>query len=378
MNCNSYLMNKPRGHRACLLPAAVAVALLFSTGCVKRVMSSRWFGLFRTPASRSAPAKARPTYQAAKGPALHSRLLPDDVLRQAFTRQASGAFDPATDDRRVQLLTTRLRLDPQDVGARLELAGIYEYYRMHDEAFDQYSRSLNLLVQAERPAARERLETAATGLARCARATARTAHVAPLLAALLRKHEGLAEVWKELGLLHDDAGNLEAAEAAFREALARSPRNERLHNHLGYTLLRQNRLEEAEGRLRRALELNPKLGAARNNLGTVLARRGDIDGARRQFLEAAAGQNDSVATAHNNLAVVLMEMGDYEQGREELVKALKARNYFPPAIENFKLVQEILRGRADLATAGGSMPLDRVRPPAALASGRFGFSAAKH
>jgi Flp pilus assembly protein TadD len=80
----------------------------------------------------------------------------------------------------------------------------------------------------------------------------------------------------------------------------------------------------------------------RNNLGVALARLGDLQSALKEFESAA-----DPATAHNNLAVVLLEAGQYEQSRDELVKALQIRNSFAPALENFKLVQERIRGQAD-------------------------------
>ncbi len=322
-----------------LATAALLAAVLGWSGCTRRVVASHWFGVFRP----GPPVRGRPAHPPRES------LPPDQSLRQVFAQQAEGAFNPATDDRRVQLLSTRLRLDPQDVAARLELAAIFERYRLYEDALDHYNRALNLAPSS----------AAAAGLARAARAAGRGSEVLPLLTAFLKNSpEETAEVWNELGIIHDQAGDRAAAERAFRQAIAQNPGSDRLHNNLGYNLLLQNLLEGAEAAFRHALQLNPASIAARNNLGITLARRGDIDGARREFLAAGGA-----AAAHNNLAVVLMEMGDYEQSRAELVGALQARNYFAPAIENFKLVQELLRQRADLPTAAGSLPLSIVRVP---------------
>ncbi len=386
MNCNSRpvktinerLTHDTSNARNLLAAAVLVAALVFSTGCVKRVVSSRWFGLRPGPVSQNIQRNANARTHAAKATPAPARPSPDDSLRQVFALQARGAFNPVTDDRRVQLLNTRLRLDPQDVAARLDLAAIYERYGLYEEALEQYTRALNLAGPAQDAAAgvsqppdaaavgQRRAEAATAGLARTARAAGHSAEAIPVLAAFLKKSPGAAEVWDELGVLYDEAENRVDAERAFRRAVSLQPRSDRLHNNLGYNLLLQNQLDAAEAEFRRVLQLNPNSAPARNNLGMTLARRGDLDGARRQFL--ATGD---AATAHNNLGVVLMEIGEYEQGRQELVKALQARPYFAPAIENFKLVQELLRGRAEIATAGGSLPLGTVRLPAALA-----FSAA--
>ncbi len=325
MNYSSLLWRNKR------LIAAIGILLVAAPGCSRRIVSTRWFGIFKT----------RPN-QAAKAPHLPSPApkTPDDSLRQLFAQQARGAFNPATDDRRVQMLNARLKLDPQDATARLDLAAIYERYKLYDEALEQYTRALNLQAS----------EQAATGLARVARAGGHGADANGVLAAFVKSPAGRdsAEAWNSLGVLHDDSGERDSAERAFRRAIELQPQSDRLHNNLGYNLLLQDRLADAEAAFRRALELQPQSAAARNNLATVLARRGQLDAARREFLIAAAGNPASVAVAYNNLAVVLMEMGEYEQSRAELVRALQARNYYAPAIENFKLVQELIRKRAEL------------------------------
>jgi hypothetical protein len=49
--------------------------------------------------------------------------------------------------------------------------------------------------------------------------------------------------------------------------------------------------------------------------------------------------------------VALYEAGQFEQSRDELIKALTIRQYFAPALENFKLVQERMRERAEKVPA---------------------------
>lgn len=266
-------------------------------------------------------------------------------MRTVFQQQTQGAFDPLTDDRRLQALQARLRLDPQDVAARLELAGVYENYRFYDDGLEQYTETLRLARSA--PAANGPLaEQAVLGLGRCAQASGRTRQAIPLLESSLKEWPS-AGSWDELGLLYDELGDLTGGESAFREAVARDGKSGRLHNNLGYNLLLQNKAEAAESEFRRALELNPKSATARNNLGVVLARGGNLQGALEQFQLAA-----DAASAHNNLAVVLLEMGQYEQSREELVKALAIRPYFAPALANFKLVQVRIRERVGTAERG--------------------------
>jgi Flp pilus assembly protein TadD len=274
---------------------------------------------------------------------------PDAALRAIFQQQTKGAFNPLTDDRRFQALQFRLKLNPQDVATRLELAGVYENYHLYEEGLEQYTESLRLARSAPGDNA-PLAEKAVMGLRRCAQASGRTREAIPLLEDFLKQSPS-ASSWNELGLLHDAAGDLQSGETAFREALALDARSDRMHNNLGYNLLLQGKTDGAEDEFRRALAVNPKSATSRNNLGVLLARRGDLQGALEQFQFTA-----DAATAHNNLAVVLLESGQYEQSRDELVKALAIRHYFAPALANFKLVQERIRERADLQKPGGVAP----------------------
>jgi len=352
----------------------LAVAAL-TAGCSRRITRSGPPDLFgRVPAQRSASQGT----SEARAAAAKKPQTPDEMLRELFRQQARGAFNPLTDDRRVRLFQTRLQLDPQDLAARLELAGIYESYRLYEEAFEHYSEALNLASQSAGTAsagtvsapgsslvgskAQPMAEKAALGLARSARGAGRNSEAIPVLAAFVKRSPA-ASAWNELGLLYDETGDRAAAELAFRQALVLDPNSDRARNNLGYNLLLQNKPEAAEAEFRRALESNPKSATARNNLGVILAKRGDVEAARQQFRLAAA----DAATAHNNLAVVLLEMGEYERSREELVKALTARHYFAPALTNFKLVQGLLRQRTELITAGGRLPLNSAHIPPTLA-----------
>jgi Tfp pilus assembly protein PilF len=328
------------------LAAASLMTLTLGTGCVRRAVSQD-FGLSGT----ASPRPRRP-----------ATLTPDASLRTVFKRQTQGAFNPLSDDQRVQALQARLKMNPQDVAGRLELASIYEGYRLYDNAFDQYLETLRL------PSDDASAEQAVLGLSRSARASRRTAEAIPSVEAVL-KDRPMASSWNELGLLYQDMRDFGAGERAFQESVARNPESDRAHNNLGYNLLLQNKPDEAEREFRKALELNRTSATARNNLGTLLARRGDLQGALEQFQAAA-----DAATAHNNLAVVLLEMGQYERSREELVKALAIRHYFAPALANFRLVQERIRERAELQKVG-RLPLSVVRVPSALvALGEVGTS----
>ena len=289
---------------------ALLTILMLSASCVRRTAVTQDFGL---------PAKSA------------SRI---PSFRPILQKQ-SGAFDPLSDDARVQELQGRLKVNGDDAAARLELAGVFESYRLYDDAIEQYSQGLHTSFA----------EQAILGLARCEQASGRIREAIPHLEAFLKKRQAV-NVWNQLGLLYDGAGDLASGEHAFREAVRLNTESDRLHNNLGYNLLMQKKMEAAENEFRKALELNEASATSHNNLGSVLARRGDLQAALEQFQFAA-----DPATAHNNLAVVLLEAGQYEASREELVKALAIRRNFAPALANFKLVQEKIRNGAEGANS---------------------------
>jgi Tfp pilus assembly protein PilF len=357
-------VNKNTGSKRLPWHAAVIVTLaIVGAGCVRQVVSNRPGG--GSAAARAARTTAVPI--SSRGRSMNTPA--EDSVTSTLNQQSQGAFNPITDDTAVRQLEARLRLDPHDLRARLELAGIYERYGLPEQAFDQYQRALHDASVPNSPSATSETrvdpeaEAAAEGLARAARTVGRVPDVIPLLAAFLQASPA-SRAWNELGMLYDDAGDFALAEQSFRRAVAMHPDLELLHDNLGYNLLLQNKLGPAETEFRRALELNPKSATAHNNLGVTLARLEDRDGAFEQFRLAASDD----ATAHNNLGVVLLEMGYLEKSRDELLKALTARYYFAPPMQNYKLVQDLLEQRAQMFDAGDALPLRQLRLPPALAA----------
>jgi Flp pilus assembly protein TadD len=251
-------------------------------------------------------------------------------------QKTEGALNALTDDQHVQALEAKIKLNPKDAASRLELAGIYETYRLYDDAFQQYSAILHN-SSGSIP------DAVLTGLAHSAQAAGRSPEAIPLLSQLVKDSPTIT-TWDQLGMLYEAAGDLTNGENALRQALILDPTSDRLHNNLGYNLLLQSKTDAAETEFRAALSWNPKSITTHNNLGTVLARRGDVEDALEQFQFGG-----DAATAHNNLAVALFEAGEYEKSRDELIKALTIRQYFAPALENFKMVQERIRERSESA-----------------------------
>lgn len=90
-----------------------------------------------------------------------------------------------------------------------------------------------------------------------------------------------AALWLMLGVLAlrtwrgpDSAATPAASEADVRRALARNPRDPKLHNEMGLVLLANGRVDEAIQHFMESLRFNPANAEAHNNLGLALARKG--------------------------------------------------------------------------------------------------------
>jgi tetratricopeptide (TPR) repeat protein len=87
--------------------------------------------------------------------------------------------------------------------------------------------------------------------------------------------------WFNLGYLRDRLGEHEAAEAAFRRALALEPKLDRAWYGLALTLIQQGRLDDAVAALKKNTELQPLSPFGWYQLARVHANRKEPEKARR-------------------------------------------------------------------------------------------------
>src|SRR5437870_242602 len=84
------------------------IVLSSVSGCIRRTISQS-FGLSRRTSSTQPSRKTQA--QAA---------TPDASLRGIFRKQVQTAFDPLTDDKRVQTLRNTLKANPENAAVHLE------------------------------------------------------------------------------------------------------------------------------------------------------------------------------------------------------------------------------------------------------------------
>lgn len=170
------------------------------------------------------------------------------------------------------------------------------------------------------------------------------------LQALQRATQLLADdagAHSDLGNALAAVGQMNAAVASYRRALALDPNLAAGHSNLGNALRNLGQLEAAVASYRQALALNPNFAEAHNNLGNALLDLGQPDGAVASYRRALA-LNPSFPEAHNNLGNALRDLGQLPAALASYQRALDLSADFPEAHHN---VGNVLRGLGRLDEA---------------------------
>jgi Tfp pilus assembly protein PilF len=134
---------------------------------------------------------------------------------------------------------------------------------------------------------------------------------------IIEKYPEHPAAYHRLAVLHGRDSNFEEADRYFQRALQMGEPSIDLLSDYGYCLYLQSRYDDAERVLRQALRKKPNHEATCNNLGLVLGAQGRYS----ESLEAFQRVN-SEAEAHANLAYVFSQNGDLENARKGYLQAL--------------------------------------------------------
>jgi tetratricopeptide (TPR) repeat protein len=116
--------------------------------------------------------------------------------------------------------------------------------------------------------------------------------------------------WKShnnLALVSIDLGELEMAEAHYRDSLA-IKEQPAIYNDLGFVLERQGLLDDAVAAYRKSIKLDPTSASAQYNLGAFLARSGKLDEAEKH-LRLAVKYDPKNEAAQQALRQVVAQKG---------------------------------------------------------------------
>ena len=128
-----------------------------------------------------------------------------------------------------------------------------------------------------------------------------------------------------LGLSAWKAGDLDASEAAFQEALALKPAHLKSLVNYGRVLIEMDRDEEARQQLELALAANPGSLEARRVMARVQHNLGLLDEAVASYRQVLSGREDDVY-ALNNLGLILIQQENFEAALSPLAKASLLRD----------------------------------------------------
>lgn len=104
-------------------------------------------------------------------------------------------------------------------------------------------------------------------------------------------------------LAAQESGNMDRAQALWREVIAAAPTQAAPHTNLGVLHRRQGRIDDAIREYTTAITLDPRDARAYHNLGVAHRQRGAWIEAERAYLRAVELRPDQV-DSHYNLAVL--------------------------------------------------------------------------
>jgi tetratricopeptide (TPR) repeat protein len=197
----------------------------------------------------------------------------------------------------------------------------------------------------------------------------------------------------ELAVTYHRGGNLQQAEALYRQVLAQAPRHAMAMHLLGVLAAQSQRVPEAVGLIQQAIAIDPNQSAFHANLGDLLRAMGRMAEARTAFdralsldassvvahynlglLNQAENRRDEaiqsfqsalrlmpeLAQAHNELGNLYREQGQHEQALTHFQQAVASRPDFADGYNDLgNLLQDL--GRLDEAIAAFQQAL-QLRP----------------
>ncbi|HEY3323527.1 MAG TPA: tetratricopeptide repeat protein [Planctomycetota bacterium] len=238
----------------------------------------------------------------------------DRDLQEEAAHAAEGMKDGA---RAIAIYERLVRIDPEDIRYRRQLARSYDSAGIQRQAALAYQEIVNRMPEDH--ATRRRLGMLMADLPGFqGRAILQFQQV-------LQNNPRDAEVNRRMGELYLQSRNFTEAEKYIRQTLQYSPNDPLAHQNLATLYIGQTRFEDGIGEYKKALALDPKLDVARLNLAKVLAGMGRKEEAilpLREYLGAKPLDEEALRL----LAGSLRDLGRREEAIKEYeaITALKA------------------------------------------------------
>lgn len=127
-----------------------------------------------------------------------------------------------------------------------------------------------------------------------------------------------------LALKYHQSGNLQQAEAIYRQVLAVEPANAQALHFLGVVELQTGQPALAVQHIEQACQVDPYNAVYHGNLGSAYGTLGRFDKAVESF-KAALRYDPNFADAHNNLGAALTKLGKHDEAAAAIRKSIKLR-----------------------------------------------------
>ncbi len=147
-----------------------------------------------------------------------------------------------------------------------------------------------------------------------------------------------------LAAMLQSRGDMQNAEAQYRDALQLRPGDAVVNNALGGALLASGQTDEAIAHLTDSLKARPDYFDAHYNLGSAYAAKGDFKAAAEQFRDAVR-LNPQDADAEANLGSALAQLGDLPGVKAHFERALQLKPDHALARENLQAVEQMMAER---------------------------------
>lgn len=186
---------------------------------------------------------------------------------------------------------------------------------------------------------------------------------------VLRQQPDHADALHLLGVLRHQRGASEEALGYLKRSLEKAPGAPEVLYNFADILLARGRTSEAITNFQNALSLQPDFPEAKISLGVAYRAAGEMTKAVEE-LRAAAAKYPDFAEAHYNLGDTLRVQNEFAEAKTALEKALEVRPDFAEAENN---LATILRGEGDIEGAARHITNAlRIKPDFAEAHNNLG------
>lgn len=159
----------------------------------------------------------------------------------------------------------------------------------------------------------------------------------------LRYAPDSANAWHNLGILHQDIGDLDEAGRCYVKAIEADPNRAESYTNLGNVLKKKGKIREAVLLYEKALLIHPEFAIGYHDLANAVHAQGDYE--RAAFLyEKAIKIDPDHADTHFNLANEYLLLGRYVDAEKEYAEAVRINPSDMEAKQNLQAVRKRLTG----------------------------------